>query len=160
MADIFDEYPELKDLSFVEEYDFGECWTRNNPNLPYEALDVAAAILSTRGNYSQMGRLLNRSRRSIETYVLNDHRLRDLRIDVRASVLDAIEDGYMDDALAGDSQARRFFLSTLAKDRGYVTRNENTGKDGEPIHLQSKVDFTQVDNASLENLLSAVKKPE
>jgi len=160
MPTIFDEFPELLDLSYVEGYDFSDCWTFKNPNSAYEPLDVAAALLMHRGNYSKVAACLGRSRRSVENFVLLDHRLRDLREDIRNSLLDAIEEGYLDDALSGDAQARRFFLQTLAKDRGYVTRNENTGKDGEPIHTKSTVDFTQVDDASLEAVMNAVKKPE
>lgn len=152
---ILDQYPEFLDPAEIERYDFETCWTRLNPNSVYETRDIVAAVIAFRGNYSRIASALNRSRRSVEQYIQYDPLLRDLRDDVRNTILDEIEDGYLDDAVAGDAKARRFFLQTLAKDRGYTIRNENTGKDGEPIHLKSKVDVSTLSNEALLELMNA-----
>lgn len=157
---ILEQYPEFLNAFEVENYDFETCWTRLNPNSVYEARDIVAAILAFRGNYTRIAAVLGRSRRSVEQYIQYDPLLRELREDVRNSVLDEIEDGYMDEALHGDNRARQYFLSTLGKDRGYTIRNENTGKDGEPIHLQSKVDMSGLSNEALLELMNAATPKE
>lgn len=157
---ILEQYPEFLNLTEVEEYDFETCWTRLNPNSVYETRDIVAAIMAFRGNYTRIAAVLGRSRRSVEQYIQYDPLLRDLREDVRNSILDEIEDGYLDDAVSGDAQARRFFLQTLGKERGYTVRNENTGKDGEPIHMQSKVDMSGLSNEALLELMNAAMPKE
>ena len=157
---ILDEYPEFLEPSYLDNYDFKDCWTRTHPNDAYETRDLIAGLLTERGNYSKIAQRLGRSRRSVENHIQRDMGLRDLREDIRNTLLDDIEEGYLDDALAGDSQARRFFLQTLAKDRGYVVRNESTGKEGGPIHLQSRIDASSLSDAALLEIMGTAKKED
>lgn len=152
---ILDRYPEFLDPAVIDAYDFSDCWTRTHPHASYEERDIVAALLHAQGNYSKMAVLLGRSRRSVENHVQRDINLRDLRDDIRNTILDAIEEGYLIDAVNGDSQARRFFLQTLGKDRGYVVRSETSGKDGGPIHLQSRIDATKLSEEALAEILAA-----
>jgi hypothetical protein len=154
---IFDKYPRLLDPIFVEEYDLSGCWTARDRFNSYSDEDVAVAIIRHHGNYSAIARALGRSRTSIANYIAHETLLRDLRDETVQAIVDDIEEAYMVDALKGDTGARRFFLQTLGKDRGYIVRTESTGKDGGPIHLQSRLDTTKLSDSALEELLEAGK---
>lgn len=154
---IFDKYPRLFDSDFVAEYDLSTCWTALDRLNSYNDEDVAVAIIRHHGNYSAIARSLGRSRTSVANYIAHETLLRDLRDEIVQGIVDDIEEGYMIDALKGDTGARRFFLQTLGKERGYVVRNESTGKDGGPIHLQSRLDASKLSDSALEELLEAGK---
>lgn len=136
MSTVYEQYPQILDSTFVAHFDFTRCWTRENPDGPYEMMDVAIALIRTLGDLSETAHLLGRSRRSVHGYILRQTELRDLLEDVNDQFLDAIESSYKKDALAGDMTAKKFFLQSLAKDRGYTTRVENTGKDGGAIQVE------------------------
>ena len=135
MASVFEQFPKLLDEEYVATYPFHDCWTVVHPLEPYNVLDVAAAILQGEGNFSVTAKLLNRGRRSVETFILRTLELRELQEDVEESFLDEVEGKYKKLASAGDPGAARFFLTTKAKNRGYVTRVESTGKDGAAIEV-------------------------
>ena len=153
--DIFTRYPRLLDPKFIEEYDFVNCYTARDRLNPYAEEDVAAAIIFFRGSYASMARALGRSRNSVVNYISQVAYLRDLRDEIVESALDDIEYGYMIDALKGVTEARKFFLQTLGRSRGYVTRNESTGPDGGPIHLKSRLDVGKLSTEALEEILNA-----
>lgn len=150
---IHNTYPQLSDPMFVETYDFGDCWTRVHPEAAFEELDVAVAIVSTRANFSEMAKLLGRSRSSIRNHVERNQPLRDLMQETWETFLDEVEGLHQSAALTGDLGVQRFFLQTKGKDRGYVTRSEATGKDGEP--LAPTVDFSKMSTEALQELMKA-----
>ena len=152
---IFDKYPRLLDLMFVESYDLENCWTRKSEDGSFAEEDVAVALIRTSGNFSATARLLGRARRSTQTFIVQNAFLRDLREDLRNEFLDVVEDAFMNDALKGVPGARHFFLTTLGKDRGYVQRQETTGKDGEPLYKQSAIDPTNLSEEALEAIMKA-----
>lgn len=135
MSSVFEQFPKLLNGDYVAEYDFADCWTVVHPLEPYNVQDVAAAILQGEGNFTVIAKLLNRGRRSVETFVMRTLELRELQEDVEESFLDEVEGKYKNLARAGDPGAARFFLTTKAKNRGYVTRVESTGKDGAAIEV-------------------------
>ena len=135
MSSVFEQFPKLLDAQYVAEYPFHDCWTVVHPLEPYNVQDVAAAILQGEGNISTVAGLLNRGRRSVETFIMRTLELRELQEDVEESFLDEVEGKYKNLARAGDPGAARFFLTTKAKNRGYVTRVESTGKDGAAIEV-------------------------
>lgn len=115
----------------VLEYDFENCeFRRGTDNFK----DIIAAMLATKGEFNEMSVLLGRNRRFVKKYVDTHHQLLDIWRDIREATLDRIEYTGMDLALKGDGSMIRFYLSTQGKDRGYTTRVENTGKDGEPLY--------------------------
>jgi hypothetical protein len=152
---IFDVYPNLLDDEYVSAYPFEKCYTRQDRLNPYADEDVAAALILSDGNLSESAKLLNRSRRSLEQYILKVSFLRDLQDDIEAEFLDTVEGMHRGAALAGDLTTQRFFLSTKGKDRGYVARSEATGKDGGPIHTKSQVDVSKMSDGALEEMLKA-----
>ena len=152
---IFDVYPKLLDDEYVSTYPFESCYTRKDRLNPYDDEDVAAALIISDGNLSGAAKLLGRSRRSLEQYIVKISHLRDLQEDLMAEFLDAVEALQKNAALAGDLTTQRFMLSTLAKDRGYVARAETTGKDGGPVHTKSQIDVSKMSDQALEEIFSA-----
>ncbi|TPI54746.1 hypothetical protein FJ417_24665 [Mesorhizobium sp. B3-1-7] len=54
----------------------------------------------------------------------------------------------------------RWFLELKGKDRGYVRRVENTGKDGEAIFTRQKPDISHLTDEELEILVATQKRRE
>lgn len=133
--EVFDKFPEL--LSLFEEggdYGFEGCVTRASRDRPYEEIDVAAALIVHNGNVALAARELGRSRRSLHGFVVRNYMLSDLLEDIEAINMDMIESKARQLAIAGDGSLIKYLLGTRAKERGYVQRIENTGKDGSPLN--------------------------
>lgn len=135
-ATILECFPQILEEGYVENYDFKRCWSRLHPSAPLEERDLAVALVASQGNISGVARLLGRARRSIEQFILRNSSFRILQEDLVEEFLDAVEDSYKNDALRGDGQAKRFFLQTIGKKRGYSTRTETTGADGGPLQFE------------------------
>ncbi|OBQ90009.1 helix-turn-helix domain-containing protein [Mesorhizobium sp. AA23] len=61
---------------------------------------------------------------------------------------------------AGDMLTIRWYLELKAKDRGYVRRVENTGKDGGPVETLQKLDLSKLSDEELEILTNAAQRRE
>lgn len=57
--------------------------------------------------------------------------------DERNRIVDMAESVLVKSIRNGDTQDAKWLLSRLGKDRGYVERQETTGKDGGPIQTES-----------------------
>lgn len=128
----------LEDFNFVtpefaEDFDFGSCFTRMYPNQPINITDLAVALRYARGSYALAARLLARSRTSVVHATEKNEVLLAFRNEMVDGVLDHAEFHMFRRAEEGHEKSGRFILTTLGKDRGYTTRQENTGKDGTPI---------------------------
>lgn len=153
---ILEKYPLLKDEGFLSQYDFGESWTRVHPDKEYEELDVAVAIIIAEANPKEIAKLLQRPRSSVMNYISRNSELRRLMEDVWEEMLDDVEFGLLNTARRGDPSAQKFFLQTRGKNRGYITRSETTGKDGEPLvgNLSSAV-IGQLSDQALQEIIDA-----
>lgn len=134
--DITEKYPDLLREEFVKGYDYGKCYTVSNPDKAMSEFDVAVALLAFEGNLSLVSKALKRSRTSVEGFIIRTQLLKDLTLELEAHFLDLVETLHKNAALKGDLPTQRFFLSTKGKDRGYVSRAENTGKDGAPMVVE------------------------
>lgn len=132
---IYEKYPYLLDVEFLEGYDFDTCWTVENPDSSYAELDVAVALLRSKGNLSAAARYLCRSRRTLETFTTRDKDLSDLLEDIEAEFLDEVE-STLRLAARVDLNTGKFFLKTKGKNRGYSERAELGGINGGPIELE------------------------
>ncbi|OHV67905.1 hypothetical protein LCM4576_23600 [Mesorhizobium sp. LCM 4576] len=72
--------------------------------------------------------------------------------DVDEEILDLAESEVAKAIRAGDMATVRWFLELKGKDRGYVRRVENTGKDGGPIQTRQKPDLSEISDEELEIL--------
>ena len=85
------------------------------------------------GNVSMVARTLNVSRTTLYNYI-NSHSTVKAKLDeAREKMIDNVESKLYSKALDGDTTAMIFFLKTQGKSRGYVERQEVTGKDGGAI---------------------------
>ena len=115
-----------------EPYDFRLV---NYPNKdPVTKDQIHEAIIICNGNIAAVCRLLERNREGIMSRINADTTLRMVLSDIRDAVMDAAENNIFSLVYQGDFNASKFVLQTLGKDRGYITRVENTGKDGKNIH--------------------------
>lgn len=132
--DAFDKYPCLLQPGFVEEFDFETCWTVQNDK-GISDFDLSIALVRCDANYSQIGKVLGRSRREVERCISADIMLYDLAKDIEESFIDEVESKYRAMARNGDANAIKFFLSTKGKSRGYTLRNELSGPNGTPMEI-------------------------
>ena len=115
-------------------YPFATCRTRKQRQ--YFQRDVVAAALVTQGNLGRMAKLIGRPRAGVDGYVKNNPAVAAFIEDIKQTLVDEAETQLLLDAATGEgvgnSQAAKFVLSTIGKNRGYSTRIEHTGKDDGP----------------------------
>jgi len=101
--------------------------------------DVVEAIQQYRGNISAVARAFQVSRQAIYDYISNKPDLKQMIQDERESMLDDAESEIYKQIRKGNTTALIFFLKTQGKTRGYVERQEITGKDNEPFVIKVKL---------------------
>lgn len=105
---------------------------------PYGAIyrkEVYIALMKADGNIGVAAQMLARPRETLVRWLKANHDMAVIAENIRETKLDHVEDVVMRQALQGDGAQARFLLQTRGKERGYTTRVENTGKDGEPLEL-------------------------
>ena len=98
--------------------------------------DVVGAIQQYKGNISAMARAFQVSRQAIYDYISNKPDLKQMIQDERESMLDDAESEIYKQIRKGNTTALIFFLKTQGKQRGYVERQELTGKDGQEVTIK------------------------
>jgi hypothetical protein len=94
---------------------------------------VAEALRRLNGNQAAVGRAFGVTRSSVNEFIKNHPELKSVEQECKQSFIDNVESAIYSQALKGNVTAQIFILKTIGKDRGYVERNEYTGKDGEPL---------------------------
>lgn len=95
--------------------------------------EMIEAIEKAQGFVSKAAEILGISRMTFYR-ILGEYRTAQESLqDVREKRHDYVELKLMEGIRAGDKALIIFYLKTQAKDRGYVTRQEITGKDGKDI---------------------------
>lgn len=95
---------------------------------------IAEALRRTRGTLAAAARLLRTTPNTLRRYLTLYPELKQVADDEIELALDVCEQGLIHDAVHGDPDARRFFLLTRGRARGYIIRREVTGANGAPIH--------------------------
>jgi len=108
-----------------------------------------------KGNVAAVARACERSRPAVYNFI-NDHPelAEELKV-ARETIKDDVESRFYLDCLKDEPQyqsSRIFFLKTQCKDRGYVERVEQTGKDGGPIASTSTIDVSKLTDEQLATL--------
>lgn len=105
----------------------------------FTATQVADAVKQAKGYVSKAADLLDCDPRTIYNYADQYEMVRDAIAAVREKRHDYVESKLMSRIDGEDTTAIIFYLKTQCKDRGYVERQEMTGKDGGPIESEQKI---------------------
>lgn len=97
---------------------------------------VADALKETRGMVYLAAKRLGCSHVTVQNYANRYAMVREALQTQRGQLIDTAELKLWHAVTEGESWAVLFALRTIGKDRGYVERQEVTGKDGEPVGIQ------------------------
>lgn len=100
---------------------------------------VEQMIRDEKGNITNVAKHLRVSRQKLYRYIEEHVSLKAVVEEARESMKDYAESKLFEALGNGAPWAICFFLKTQAKDRGYIERNELTGKDGEGLSVTTKV---------------------
>ena len=103
----------------------------------YKAPQIAEAIIAADGVLSVAARNLGCSRTTLYKYVEKYATVKDALEDARETNIDFVESSLMKQIKEGNVTAMIFFLKTQGKHRGWVERQEITGKDGAPVEIKT-----------------------
>ena len=104
----------------------------------YTAEQVIAAIKLTRGLVTMAADTLGCDPDTVRNYAKRYKAVRQALEDARDKMLDRAELSLYDALLEAEPWAVKFILSTLGKSRGYVTRHELGGSDGNTLTIEVK----------------------
>jgi hypothetical protein len=104
---------------------------------PKRDLPIVKHVLKqASGNTAQAAKKLRVSRQTLYRYIRRNPSLQQIIADARSALVDDAESALHRGVRKGEAWAVCFTLKTQGKSRGYVERQELTGKDGEPIRQQ------------------------
>ena len=111
----------------------------------YTAAQIIAALQETKGMMFLAAKRLGCSHETIRRYCQRYPTVQDAKDMERGEMVDTAELKLWHSIQQGEAWGIAFCLKTLGKDRGYVERTEQTGKDGAPlvtevhVHLSTTV---------------------
>ena len=91
------------------------------------------ALKKTAGNVMAAARALGVSRSTLYRKISESAALQEVLTDAREELVDIAESALRKEVLNGNITAIIFTLKTQGKERGYVERQELTGRDGEQL---------------------------
>lgn len=98
----------------------------------YTVAQMIEALRQCEGLVATAARALGCDRETVYHYMQRHPEVAEAREEAREIILDVAESELAKAVRLGDLDAVKFTLSTVGKNRGYVTRQEQTGKDGGP----------------------------
>ena len=98
------------------------------------------------------------NRATYYTYINSDPEFAAAVKDIDNITLDFAESQLYKQIKNGNITATIFFLKTKGKKRGYVERQEITGKDGQAINQTQKADYSKLSVKELEQLYRLIDK--
>lgn len=101
----------------------------------YTKKQVIDALIAS-GTKSGAATILGCARNTITSYCDEDPEIENAMNEAKEIFVDVAETKLMANVKKGNQTAINFVLGTLGKDRGYVKRVENTGKNGAPIESE------------------------
>ena len=119
---------------------------------------VAEALRSAAGIRNAAASLLDCSPSTIKRYVDRCETLARIEKEVVEFNLDLAESGLLDAINDGNLTAIMFYLKTKGKHRGYSERYQVEGKDGGPLEVKAKLDFSDLSPAGVQFLQTVVQR--
>ena len=111
---------------------------------------VAEALEAAAGIRSLAAKRLECSPATIKNYVDRHATLQTLEAEIIERNLDVAEGQVLTAIRAGNLTAVIFYLKTKGKHRGYTERREVEGRNGGPVEVAAKLDFSQLSPAALD----------
>jgi hypothetical protein len=105
------------------------------PTPQFTTTQMADALRKARGIKAAAARSLGCTRETVVRYCKRYPSVAAVCDEQREVLVDIAEGKLTQEVDQGTEWAVKMVLTTLGKDRGYVTRHENTGKDGGAIEL-------------------------
>ena len=99
----------------------------------YTAEQMIKALTEAKGLVSVAARMLGCSRQTVYNHINKQVTVKQAMEDARETMTDFAEGKLFEQINTGNITAIIFYLKTQGKSRGYVERQELTGKDGESI---------------------------
>lgn len=96
---------------------------------------VADKLREYHGNQAAVARAFGVDRSRITQYMEQHPELRAVKQEAEEAILDHAESALYRAVLSGEPWAVKWLLATKGKGRGYVERQEVTGKDGEAFSI-------------------------
>ena len=101
------------------------------------AAEAVKAIIKAKGFISAASKHLNITRRQMHNIINKFPTVKEALLDEREKMKDFAEAKLLSNIKEGKEVSLIFYLKTQAKDRGYVERQEVTGKDGNALEIKS-----------------------
>ena len=96
---------------------------------------VSAALMKYNGILSDAAKACRCSRMAMYKFIEQHPELEEVRAEARDVLLDVAESHVATAINGGNLKTVQWYLERQGKDRGYVTRVEETGKDGAPLEF-------------------------
>lgn len=94
---------------------------------------VEAALRKYHGIVTQAAEACGVARPTLYNFMKKHPELKEIRDDLDETLLDVAESNVIGALQSNDMKTTRWYLERKGKDRGYVTRQEQTGRDGAPL---------------------------
>lgn len=91
---------------------------------------IAMTLHDCHGDMTATAKILGIRRSSLKDRIDKSPMLQEVKAELDEAIKDVAESNIRKSVLAGNIRDSKFILTTIGKDRGYVTRVETTGKDG------------------------------
>ena len=115
---------------------------RKRPGPDGVSLDLMAdALRKNAGNVMAAANVLGITESAVYQRLRNHPQLAEIREETRQKVNDIAESHLLKGVQSGKWDQVRYWLDRQGKDRGYVTRTEQTGADGAPLQLAPTVNI-------------------
>lgn len=95
------------------------------------------ALRAHHGILSKAAEACDVSRQTFYKFMREHPQLEDVRAECGEDLLDIAEASVINDLRNAEMKTTRWFLDRKGKDRGYTTRQEQTGADGEPLQFET-----------------------
>lgn len=105
---------------------------------------IYLSLQRNNGNVAAVCRDLDRSYMTIKGRIDDHPQLKELRDNLRQSIIDKAEQNVFDAVEEGDLVQSNFLLRTLGANRGWTPRQEVTGKDGGALSVVIQGDAANV----------------
>ena len=112
----------------------------------YKATQVIAALEEGQGYVSKAASLLGCTPKTVYNYRDRYPTIAEAWLGIRERRTDFVENKLQEQIDKGNVTAIIFYLKTQAKERGYVERQEITGKDGDTLKVEYVNDWRTAQN--------------